>query len=281
MAAMKDRLYEERKKHGLSQEDVARKLDVSAKAVSKWETGESQPTLDNMAKLSDLYQQSVDYLLGKEATPSVSATGPVPSPAAKPQRFGFFFLPLVMSLLAIALFILYSPVFAIIHVTSGVGGLTGDLGTTSFDSYHLFLGSSDWFHPGFLCRGPCLGVFSCSLGHRPQPFYSYPEMGTDPLDQSVGSRTGCLVCHAELWASASGTFPSECFHLCLIYLDGHAGLFLRSLDSHPMFDLGSGPLLVVPDSEVSKDSQESHLSQSLEGQWYTMLSQRKHRRLFF
>jgi transcriptional regulator with XRE-family HTH domain len=145
MAAMKDRLYEERKKHGLSQEDVARRLDVSAKAVSKWETGESQPTLDNMAKLSDLYQQSVDYLLGKEATPSVSATGPVPSPAAKPQRFGFFFLPLVMSLLAIALFILYSPVFAIIHVTSGVGGLTGDLGTTSFDSYHLFLGSSDWF----------------------------------------------------------------------------------------------------------------------------------------
>src|SRR5574344_626928 len=57
------RIYEERKKKGLSQGELAEKLDVSAKAVSKWETGEAQPTLDNVARLAEIYEVSTDYLL--------------------------------------------------------------------------------------------------------------------------------------------------------------------------------------------------------------------------
>ena len=38
-----DRIYNERKRIGMSQSDLAQKMDISAKAVSKWETGRRNP----------------------------------------------------------------------------------------------------------------------------------------------------------------------------------------------------------------------------------------------
>jgi len=58
-----DRIYSERKRMGLSQSDLATKMDVSAKAVSKWETGEAQPTLDNVSRLAGIFGVTTDYLL--------------------------------------------------------------------------------------------------------------------------------------------------------------------------------------------------------------------------
>lgn len=67
------RIYDERKKLGLSQGELAERLGVSAKAVSKWETGEAQPTLENVVSLSRIFNVSTDYLLhgspdGKESS---------------------------------------------------------------------------------------------------------------------------------------------------------------------------------------------------------------------
>ncbi len=56
-----------RKQAGLSQEDLADKLDVSRQAVHKWETGQSRPDLDNMKILSMLYSVSIDNLLDDKA----------------------------------------------------------------------------------------------------------------------------------------------------------------------------------------------------------------------
>lgn len=59
-------LYELRKKAGLSQEDLAEKLDVSRQAVSKWECGESLPDTENLITISQLYGISLDELVGNE-----------------------------------------------------------------------------------------------------------------------------------------------------------------------------------------------------------------------
>jgi transcriptional regulator with XRE-family HTH domain len=58
-----DRLIELRKKNGLSQEDLAEKLNISRQAVSKWERAESLPDTENLIALSKLYGLSLDELV--------------------------------------------------------------------------------------------------------------------------------------------------------------------------------------------------------------------------
>lgn len=61
-----ERLTELRKKNGLSQEKLAELLNISRQAVSKWETGVSNPDINNIIQLGKLYGVSTDYiLLGK------------------------------------------------------------------------------------------------------------------------------------------------------------------------------------------------------------------------
>ncbi len=59
-----NKLYELRKKNGLSQEALADRLGVSRQAVSKWECGESLPDTDNLITISKLYGISLDELVG-------------------------------------------------------------------------------------------------------------------------------------------------------------------------------------------------------------------------
>ena len=50
---------------GMSQEELAGKLNVSRQAVSKWETG-TIPDVDNIIKISNYFDCSLDYLLNNE-----------------------------------------------------------------------------------------------------------------------------------------------------------------------------------------------------------------------
>lgn len=58
-----DKLVQLRKKSGMSQEDLAEKMNVSRQAVSKWEGAQSIPDLDKILQLSELYGVTTDYLL--------------------------------------------------------------------------------------------------------------------------------------------------------------------------------------------------------------------------
>jgi transcriptional regulator with XRE-family HTH domain len=49
-----------------SQADVARAIGVDRTTYSKYETGDSEPDLENVRKLADFYDVTVDYLLGRE-----------------------------------------------------------------------------------------------------------------------------------------------------------------------------------------------------------------------
>ena len=58
-----NRLYELRKKQGLSQEELAEKLGVSRQAVSKWERSEASPDTDNLIALAKIYDMTLDELI--------------------------------------------------------------------------------------------------------------------------------------------------------------------------------------------------------------------------
>ena len=60
-----------RKQKGITQMELAEKLNVSRQAISRWEVGAAVPTTDNLKVLSELYGVSIDYLLN-DAVENVS-----------------------------------------------------------------------------------------------------------------------------------------------------------------------------------------------------------------
>lgn len=91
-----ERLAALRKRAGLSQGDVAERLNVSRQAVSRWETGFTVPSTDNLSRLGRLYGVTLDELLSYSAAlppekpqeeapaqqPKAEAPAPTPPPAA-------------------------------------------------------------------------------------------------------------------------------------------------------------------------------------------------------
>ena len=57
-----ERISELRKAANMSQADLARAMDVSRQAVSKWETDQSSPDASNLILLSDLLDTDIEYL---------------------------------------------------------------------------------------------------------------------------------------------------------------------------------------------------------------------------
>ncbi|KAJ52400.1 transcriptional regulator with XRE-family HTH domain [Clostridium tetanomorphum] len=69
------RLQQLRKLANYSQEQLADMLGVSRQAISKWESGQSNPDINNVIKLSGIYSVSTDYILmGKESNISITET---------------------------------------------------------------------------------------------------------------------------------------------------------------------------------------------------------------
>ena len=61
-----DKIIENRKKNGWSQEDLAYKLGVSRQSVSKWDGAQSVPDMKKIVQMSELFGVSTDYLLKDE-----------------------------------------------------------------------------------------------------------------------------------------------------------------------------------------------------------------------
>lgn len=57
-------IYELRTKSGLSQDELAAKVFVTRQAVSRWETGETVPNTETLKLLSNLFNVSINTLLG-------------------------------------------------------------------------------------------------------------------------------------------------------------------------------------------------------------------------
>ena len=59
-------LKEQREKLGLTQTMVAIKINTSHQNVSRWESGKVLPSIDFCVKLADLYDISLDELVGRD-----------------------------------------------------------------------------------------------------------------------------------------------------------------------------------------------------------------------
>ena len=59
-----ERLKKLRKKARLTQVDIARKLGISQQAYASWERGIKKPTQENLVKIAEIVNVSVDYLVG-------------------------------------------------------------------------------------------------------------------------------------------------------------------------------------------------------------------------
>ena len=71
------KLFDMRKKSGLSQEQVAEKLGVTRQTVSKWETDQTTPDFDKIVPISKLYNVSVNELFGEDRQETKVDTQPI------------------------------------------------------------------------------------------------------------------------------------------------------------------------------------------------------------
>ena len=55
-----------RTQQGLSQKNIAKELYVVRQTVSKWENGQAEPDIDTIYKLAELFNTTVDELVGKD-----------------------------------------------------------------------------------------------------------------------------------------------------------------------------------------------------------------------
>ena len=61
---MQNRIGSERVRLCMTQEELAKKLGVTAKSVSQWETGRSALPAKRLVALSDIFGCTTDWLLG-------------------------------------------------------------------------------------------------------------------------------------------------------------------------------------------------------------------------
>ncbi len=69
-----ERLKELRKKRGLYQKDIANYLEVDRTTYVKYETGASEPDTETLSKLADLFNVSLDFLVGRDDIEEISPT---------------------------------------------------------------------------------------------------------------------------------------------------------------------------------------------------------------
>ena len=83
-----------RKQKGLSQEELAEKMELSRQSISRWESGGSVPGIESLKLLSRLYGVSVDYLLD-DSLDAPTDTTPQETPELVPtvsflRKYGWF-----------------------------------------------------------------------------------------------------------------------------------------------------------------------------------------------
>ena len=102
-----EKLYNLRRKQGLSQEALAEKLDCSRQVISKWENGTTTPDAEMLQKYSDLFCVSIDYLV-KEDISEPTSVQPTEKNSQNRKLLGI--LGLVISLLGCASLIVFGAI---------------------------------------------------------------------------------------------------------------------------------------------------------------------------
>lgn len=65
MKIFQERLIEQRKLNKKTQRQIAEYLNMAQPSYIRYENGSAEPSLENLVKLADYFDVSVDYLLGR------------------------------------------------------------------------------------------------------------------------------------------------------------------------------------------------------------------------
>ena len=65
MVMFKERLKDLRTERNISQKELGTLMNMSKMAISHWESGHSEPSIAQLIRLSEFFEVSVDYLIGK------------------------------------------------------------------------------------------------------------------------------------------------------------------------------------------------------------------------
>lgn len=95
-------IYRLRTERHMSQGDLADALDVSRQSVSKWETGNAVPELDKLVKMSQLFEVTLDELVGQ-----VSPKQPLSPTVSDKSRLSFPSRKIAGTLLLCAAFLTF------------------------------------------------------------------------------------------------------------------------------------------------------------------------------
>lgn len=118
------RILELRKMKGLSQEEVADKLDVTRQTVSKWETDQSTPDLDKIIPICDLFEISSDELLtGNKNEEKEEFTNMNSETVKKQKKAKGIALGVLIYFVAVAWIMTTVPVFNLNPILSAAGFL--------------------------------------------------------------------------------------------------------------------------------------------------------------
>ena len=65
MKIFQQRLKAERIASGLTQREMAESLNITQPSYIRYENGKAEPSLGNLVKIAEIFDVSVDYLLGR------------------------------------------------------------------------------------------------------------------------------------------------------------------------------------------------------------------------
>lgn len=65
MSKLAQNLKANREYAKLSQKDLAKKLNTTYKTISHWETGYSEPSIQQLIELANLFDTTIDELVGR------------------------------------------------------------------------------------------------------------------------------------------------------------------------------------------------------------------------
>ena len=69
------RIKARRKEFGLSQVDLASRMEFTKQTISNWENENIQPSIDMLVGLANVFNVTTDYLLGLDDVPRLSIEG--------------------------------------------------------------------------------------------------------------------------------------------------------------------------------------------------------------
>ena len=69
MSIFSERLIQLRKDQGLSQIALSKEIGVSSRVYQTYEYGKSEPGMNQLVRIADFFDDSLDYLTGRTDTP--------------------------------------------------------------------------------------------------------------------------------------------------------------------------------------------------------------------